>query len=744
MRTSYKGLNVLGVLADMGACGWYRLEFPFAALRKLGINAQTTLETTVRLVFDSDVTVLQRMFDPELYTMIQEMRSKRGARKTILYEIDDYLDGIHPSSPAYKTFYPGSPILNQFKSYMTNSDGLFTSTHELHTRYGNVAKKSWVIPNCIDFGLREWYVKPPRHPKLVDKLVIGWAGSSFHPDDILPFKPALHKVLKDRSDSVVALCSGPQQVQNFLNVLNLPSDRYVILDPVHFWFYPSLISQFDIGLAPLLSNQFNICKCVDRSTIVGTTSGLKEIASISTGDNLLDYVSKYTKVLAVENSSQTVGLKLTTINGYSIVVTKEHRLLTHHAENVEDYIWEEAQNLEVGDHLWLTPLRFSTRTVDIVLNVFDNNKSLLQPSVSPINSNNIPRLTVTHQVAAMMGILVANQFSEKTGYKLPSTQFNKIVITEFLRSLGILVDEDDSSLSRNCNINSKTIRFVNKHLISVLDYLTDNFRTIILSSPRHVIKRFISSYSLANVCISYTEQCISFNGLQSDLQVIQLLLLGFNIISQLNETTLCLYGDNISRFIVNIWSSDLLYTHKHVIYSGISKYPLCSWNVSREVITSIEEVPIEPVDIQTLSGSFIANGFISHNSNLKLLEYGAWGIPYAASLVAPYARFSSETKNSCGVLMRTDDYKGLLRLALDDSYRNDCGNNIKDHIHENYNLEIAGKTMAQSILEALEMKETSKTMQGLIPPIRNSPGRNTPCPCNSGKKYKSCCYPAWN
>ena len=52
--------------------------------------------------------------------------------------------------------------------------------------------------------------------------------------------------------------------------------------------------------------------------------------------------------------------------------------------------------------------------------------------------------------------------------------------------------------------------------------------------------------------------------------------------------------------------------------------------------------------------------------------------------------------------------------------------------------ELSKKTRTKEEIEAEEklIKETPK-----VPPIHSdaAPGRNDPCPCGSGKKYKKCC-----
>jgi preprotein translocase subunit SecA len=53
--------------------------------------------------------------------------------------------------------------------------------------------------------------------------------------------------------------------------------------------------------------------------------------------------------------------------------------------------------------------------------------------------------------------------------------------------------------------------------------------------------------------------------------------------------------------------------------------------------------------------------------------------------------------------------------------------------------------IAQTVLKVSLAKEPAQPIQSYQPAVTaksgNKPGRNDPCPCGSGKKYKKCCYP---
>jgi preprotein translocase subunit SecA len=52
-------------------------------------------------------------------------------------------------------------------------------------------------------------------------------------------------------------------------------------------------------------------------------------------------------------------------------------------------------------------------------------------------------------------------------------------------------------------------------------------------------------------------------------------------------------------------------------------------------------------------------------------------------------------------------------------------------------------TIAQTISKIQIIKEPVKPKPVLHSPPKKKVGRNDPCPCGSGKKYKKCCWPKY-
>jgi hypothetical protein len=258
---AFRDLSLTMVVADDSACGHYRCLFPAHFLQQGGARVEIIQNRMPGGFPETDIILCQRQYDPGIYEMAMEAQF---LGKTIVYEIDDNVHQVHPNSVAFTVYKPGSEICQNVAKFIRSSDGFFTTTPELASAYGDLAKRSWVLPNCIDFGVRDWESPVERDDRLAGKIVIGWAGSITHQDDWAPLAGVLDKILAKYPNVVIALVSAYQTMQIFVDNLNLPIDRVVQLDPVDFQEYPKLPAQFDIGLIPVANTSFNLSKSPSR------------------------------------------------------------------------------------------------------------------------------------------------------------------------------------------------------------------------------------------------------------------------------------------------------------------------------------------------------------------------------------------------------------------------------------------------------------------------------------------------
>lgn len=257
--------SILGLQLDQFACGHFRLKNPLQTLRQIGHevsiqwagNGNFSLDQCGDLHRFSHI-ICQRQVDTRILEVLEKVRKRTGC--VLLYEVDDNLQQVHPTSHAHKVFNQQTDAVHAVERWIRACDGLIVTTPELAGEYSRLSRNVYVIPNHIDFHIRDWDTPVPRDERLAGKVVIGWAGGSTHAEDEEPLRGVLSKVLADYDDVVFALCSHPKLMQLFIQRQGIPKEKAVCLDPVPFADYAHIPGQFDIGLAPLRDTVFNRCK----------------------------------------------------------------------------------------------------------------------------------------------------------------------------------------------------------------------------------------------------------------------------------------------------------------------------------------------------------------------------------------------------------------------------------------------------------------------------------------------------
>lgn len=262
-------LSILGLQADDAACGHYRVVYPLEFLRRGGAQTQVVQQFNFQMIQDHQFILAQRQHHPNI---LQILKEAKRIGKYVIYELDDNVHAVHPGSVAYKTYRPGSETVRNVAAAMHLADALFVTTPELANQYRGFCQRIFVLPNFIDYGVRDWEAPVEYHPRLQAKLeqvkertgqqpvVIGWAGSITHQDDWEPLAGWLPRVLRKYPQAIFALVSAHRIMDIFLEKLQLPADQVVCLDPVGLEAYPNLPAQFDIGLIPVVNTTFNRAK----------------------------------------------------------------------------------------------------------------------------------------------------------------------------------------------------------------------------------------------------------------------------------------------------------------------------------------------------------------------------------------------------------------------------------------------------------------------------------------------------
>lgn len=267
-------LSIVGISTDEGACGHYRLKLPLLYLDSLGIKvdlrlAPENLKIDLNLIADASHVIISRLVDKELFDVIRKTCNYNDT--ALIYDIDDNLLDIKEDSPAFPYFDPstiwGKQNIDNFKYCFDNSDAVIYSTEYLKEALPH--SDPHVIYNGVDVDLkfRNWEFTEKFNWRDFagnckydsSTVCIGWSGSATHKNDLISISSVVHSLLDE--NVVFALqCEKDLALDIIANHWKLPIDRFFLLPQADFVFYPWILSIFDIGLAPLLDNNFNRCK----------------------------------------------------------------------------------------------------------------------------------------------------------------------------------------------------------------------------------------------------------------------------------------------------------------------------------------------------------------------------------------------------------------------------------------------------------------------------------------------------
>lgn len=268
----YAGLNVLGLVADNSACGHYRVINPLHYLKLNGANVHYGSYHSMDTFLKYDYIVAPRQHNPEVYEIL---RFAMWEGKTVIYEIDDDLDAVEPTSPAFYAYHPGSKELKWIHKVMSWCDGVTTTTHEMARWCSLNNRNVAIIPNYIDFSFRDWGVDvryddnqdpiltplPIQKPKEWEgKVVIGYQGGTTHQTDVPILGAQIKKILEKHDNAHFAIYMSPVQAKEFIDTYEIPEGRYTYVQARHFLDHPAGLHGVDIALAPLQVNQFNLAK----------------------------------------------------------------------------------------------------------------------------------------------------------------------------------------------------------------------------------------------------------------------------------------------------------------------------------------------------------------------------------------------------------------------------------------------------------------------------------------------------
>lgn len=659
-------INFLGYLGDIQGCGTIRVIYPYLLLNHFSYKDRVTAGGTYlsNFVYDplfyKNFTFVQFQRAAEKYHLSLYNHIIREVRKyvkiPIIYEVDDLLFDIPEWNYASEYYKENN---DNIKRLLELSDAIVVSTLPLKNHLSKYNKKIAVVPNHLSkFVWGEIYPKHLNEPREKKPRIL-WAGSQNHFSQDNKSggdfgKKLIEFIIKttDKYDWCL-LGAFPYELLDY-------KDKIKVYPWVKIFQYPKTLKDIDadIGIAPLLKCDFNDCKCLAGDTNIVTINGIKEIKDIQIGDYIWQE-NDYKKVSQIVKYNNKKTIKIKTKLGFELEGTFNHRIRSNNE-------FKCLSDLNINDKVDISFFEFKNNYQYLSAPLFltkklDNFDSKL------LNEDLLPKIKINERWGRFIGYILGNGYigngSGDIGISCNS-KYKDVIddLKKFSREIGLYeptfvvekVKKNESDCYKNGKkidvvFNSRNLRWFLSEKIGFSGANCKNLNVpdIILKSPKSVIKEFIRGLFESN-CIISRSNCSFTTKYKNLAKQIQFILLGFNILSKVITVKNKLYDKFYYTLILNREACDVFY--KEINFLSAEKIKklknICNkkhsnafkkWCLNDEIIEISYNVK-DVYDIQVPDGQYyMANGIISHNSNIKQLEYVACGIPGVYSNAVPYS-----------------------------------------------------------------------------------------------------------
>jgi glycosyltransferase involved in cell wall biosynthesis len=209
------------------------------------------------VVMRHDVLIFQKQYSRYDIALL---RAAKRMRKKVFFDIDDA-----PSRAGREISQRNAATM------MLEAHGVFAGSHNLEA----LAREAGGTVHFIPSGIRLAQYKT-RGPRDTEQICLGWIGNGAHyVEDLTSILEAPLRHLAAQHDirlKIVGACGEPKLTEVFEAIDGLTLD---LVDEVE-WSDPeavsAAVSDFDIGLYPLIENQFNIYKCAFKALEYMATS----------------------------------------------------------------------------------------------------------------------------------------------------------------------------------------------------------------------------------------------------------------------------------------------------------------------------------------------------------------------------------------------------------------------------------------------------------------------------------------
>ena len=242
---------------EAGGCGWYRIVGPAEKIKETRKDWDVTIahnppedsESWNEWLQEFDLIWVHHPDSPEFVAVLMGIGDAMGSK--VVVDLDDnYLD-VDESNPAKIVYYEGSPFVRTAMKAAEWADMVTVTTHPLKTLYSKYNENIKVIPNVLDCST--WNA-PEEH----EGTIIGYAGSPTHYADLMLIFEPMKKIMDKYQDVRLRFMNyvpdeWMSEFEGRIEYFNGETSYEKFVKRL-----PEL--GFDIGLAPLVDTDFNVCK----------------------------------------------------------------------------------------------------------------------------------------------------------------------------------------------------------------------------------------------------------------------------------------------------------------------------------------------------------------------------------------------------------------------------------------------------------------------------------------------------
>lgn len=700
------GPRVLVTFADWGGSGHYRLIFPANVLieqghditldyfgRSIYAEADSDMNVTHVRELDYDVVVLAR---PMTRSSVQAMRILQERGIAVVVELDDdywsiradnvFRDGVSPSKNRTHNWQWLTECCKQ-------ADLVTVSTPALRDKIPN--KNVRLLRNCVPskyFDIQN--VEGKAHEETVGRLIVGWSGSlETHGGDLNACGTSIATAV--RNANARFMCVGSEEP---VYALGFQPEEALYIPWVDFEQYPLAVDVFDVGLVPLKLYEFNECKCVDLDMRIFTSSGTIKASEVKVGQKIWT-VDGWKRVEETKRQPLSSGVEIRTRRGRLLRITEDHRMMVNNE-------WTTAAKMRVGDFLQTVPggsnesrnYQYANWPSDARISRDDK-----AHGVAFLTATDGPKVKINEKWGRYLGVFQGDgSVGQGTNVSIScdgvDPDFIELLMND-LESFGLRANTQhkrqwEGKLLRRRSVNAPSAHFVRfLHGIGVVKWDFENVGNghqervfaipqIIWSSPLSVQTAYLSGlFEADGTCGTSVSMTTKSGEFARD---IQLLLATIGIDASIRErwNTATTGGALHRSFFIGLlrhgtdifsrecgFLSERKKAHLAAVVSRphSNAYTEPKWT---DEIVAIEPINIETVDLQVEGSEYVLEGFRSHNSYLKGLEYAALGVPFIASPTSEYLRLA---RMGAGVIAKEKhDWLSKLKLLLHNPlYRRD-------------------------------------------------------------------------